>query len=163
MSVKDSKLFRVSTLTTIVGGLAAIASDYVDEATVVMGIGIIGMVASWWAQNKESIADDLEDLIEDELGLDVEVDAALDKLADSVHDVAEETLERVAEGQGDVTLVDALEDALEAEIEEETGVSIEININIMSVAELKEHLRELGLKVSGRKAELQARLREAVE
>ena len=159
MSVKDSKLFRVSTLTTIVGGLAAIASDYVDEATVVMGIGIIGMVASWWAQNKESIADDLEDLIEDELGLDVEVDAALDKLADSAHDVAEETLERVAEGQGDVTLVDALE----AEIEEETGVSIEININIMSVAELKEHLRELGLKVSGRKAELQARLREAVE
>ena len=38
-----------------------------------------------------------------------------------------------------------------------------INIDIMSVAELKEHLRDLGLKVSGRKAELRDRLREAVE
>ena len=163
MSVRDSNLFRVSTLTSIVGGLAAIATDYIDEATVVFGIGIIGMVVSWWAQNKDSIADDLEDIIEDELGLDVEVDAVLDKLAESAHDVAEDALERVAEGQGDVTLVDALEDALESEIEEETGVSIEINIDIMSVAELKEHLRELGLKVSGRKAELRDRLREAVE
>ena len=87
----------------------------------------------------------------------------MDKLADSAHDVAEETLERVAEGQGDVTLVDALEDALESEIEEETGVSIEINIDLMTVAELKESLRDLGLRVSGRKAELQARLKAAIE
>ena len=163
MSVKDSNLFRLSTLTSIVGGLAAIASEYVDEATVVFGIGIIGMAGSWWAQNKSSISDDLEDAIKEELGLDVEVDAALDKMAESAHDVATETLERVADGQGDVALVDALEDALESEIEEETGVAIEININIMTVAELKDKLRELGLKVSGSKAELQARLREAVE
>jgi len=163
MSVKDSNLFRVSTLTSIVGGLAAIATDYIDEATVVFGIGIIGMAASWWAQNKDSISDELEDVIEEELGLDVDTDAALDKLADSAHDVATDALERVAEGQGDVTLVDALEDALESEIEEETGLEIEININLMTVAELRESLRDLGLKVSGKKADLQARLRAAVE
>ena len=163
MSVKDSNLFKISTLTTIVGGLAAIATDYIDEATVVVGIGVIGMVASWWAQNKESIADEIEDVIEEELGLDVDADAVLDKLADSAHDVATDALERVAEGQGDVTLVDALEDSLEDEIEDETGLSIKINIPSMSVAELKESLRDLGLKVGGRKAELQARLRAAIE
>ena len=163
MSVKDSKVFIASALTSIAGGLAYLATEYVDEATVVVGVGVIGMVATWWAQNKEAIADNLEDTLEDELGLDVEVDAALDKIADSAHDVATETLERVAEGEGDVTLVDALEDALESEVEEETGLQIEINIDLMTVAELKESLRDLGLKVSGRKAELQARLKAAVE
>ena len=101
MSVKDSKVFIASALTSIAGGLAYLATEYVDEATVVVGVGVIGMVATWWAQNKEAIADNLEDTLEDELGLDVEVDAALDKISDSAHDVAAETLERVAEGEGD--------------------------------------------------------------
>ena len=58
---------------------------------------------------------------------------------------------------------ESIEETALREVEEETGLQIEINIDLMTVAELKESLRDLGLKVSGRKADLQARLKAAIE
>ena len=147
-------------LTTILSAIASQATAYTDEFIVIAGAAGVTFVGLWWSENKGNVADEIEDTIEKVTGVEVEVDAALDKVADSVSDIVEDTLDAVDEGDGDVALSEALEESIEDEIEEETG--LQVDVTVLSLAELKELCREQGLKVSGKKAELVARLQEAM-
>jgi hypothetical protein len=147
-------------LTTLLSVVASQATEYTDEFIVVAGAAGVTFVGLWWSENKNKVADEIEDAIEDATGVEVDVDKALDKVADSISDIVEETLDSVDKGEGDVLLSDALEESIENEIEEETG--LEVDVTVLSLAELKELCREQGLKVSGKKSELIARLQEAM-
>ena len=152
---------------TTLAGLTAVGSlfasqltSYTDELIVVAGAAALTFLGLWWSENKGNVADEIEDAIEDVTSVEVEVDNALGRVADSISEIVEETLDAVDKGDGEVLLSDALEDAIEEEVKEETG--LDIDINLLTLAELKDLCRAQGLKVSGKKAELVARLQEAL-
>ena len=116
---------------------------------ILAGLGLaVSAAAAWWMKNRSttisSLADAIEDKIEDVTGIDLELDdvvAVEDSLeaGDSLEDVADQAADAAAEAIEDVELdLDAIAD--------------------LTVAALKLRLKELGLPVTGKKAELVKRL-----
>ena len=111
---------------------------------ILAGLGlIVSAVTTWWYKNKSNVlkkvADELEDRIEDATGLDIELDSVIDEAVLAAETVADEVHESVVVSleSGDFD-VDALKS--------------------LTVSALKERLKVAGLPVSGKKADLIARL-----
>ena len=99
--------------------------------------------------------DDIEEAIEDATGLDVEISEAVEEVLESVADTAEDVLTDVKE---DGVLDTDLEEVVD-EIKEEV-LEIGEELKDLTVAQLKDRLKELGLPVSGKKADLISRILE---
>ena len=114
------------------------------------------------------MADKIEDVVEDLTGKEIELNEVIDEAVDAVQDVVddaldsveevvEETVDAIEEG---ATVEEALEVAKET-AQEEANELIEaqkLAFQQMTVAQLKEHLKEAGLPISGNKAALIERL-----
>lgn len=102
--------------------------------------------------------DDVEEMIENATGLDVELNDAVEEILDSVADNAEEVLEDLKEdGDLDTDLEEVVE-TVKDDIIEDLNENLEATLGGMTVSALKDMLRERGLPVSGKKAELIERL-----
>lgn len=99
--------------------------------------------------------DDIEEAIEDATGLDVEISDAVEEVLESVANKAEDVLTDVKEdGELDTDLEEVVD-----EIKEEV-LEIGEELQDLTVAQLKDRLKELGLPVSGKKADLISRILE---
>ena len=126
------------------------------------GIGLL--VLNQIRKNKNALlalVDKVENKIEDATGLDVELSEAVEEVIDKALDTAEEILDDVEEdGVLDTDLDEALDEVVEVakESAEEIVELVEDEVKKMTVAQLKDALKEKGLPISGKKAELVERL-----
>lgn len=129
------------------------------------GIGLL--VLNQIRKNKKALlalVDKVEDKIEDVTGLDIELSEAVEEVIDEALDTAEEILDDVEEdGVLDTDLDEALDEVVEVakESAEEIVELVEDEVKKMTVAQLKDALKEKGLPISGKKAELVERLIDA--
>lgn len=142
---------RINDGLTILGtGLASLVSagiipaEYGTLAALGGGVGIVALLEKEWRKNKDAIIEEIEDFVEEKTGLDVELDDVVEEVADAVIDTVKDLAE---DGDLDTSLkerADDLKDSL-------TG---------LTVAKLKEKLKEHGLPTNGKKEDLIARLLE---
>tara|TARA_B100000900_G_scaffold187065_1_gene158536 strand:+ start:47 stop:469 length:423 start_codon:yes stop_codon:yes gene_type:complete len=131
------------------------------------GLGIAtAAVAGWWLKNRgktiEQIADKIEDAIEDATGIDVELDSVVETIASAAEDVAEDVVDDVEEAlEAGESIEDVVDAAVDSAVESATE-EIE-DLKALTVAQLKDRLKELNLPITGKKADLLARLQEALE
>tara|TARA_B100000902_G_scaffold88490_1_gene92421 strand:- start:386 stop:808 length:423 start_codon:yes stop_codon:yes gene_type:complete len=131
------------------------------------GLGIAtAAVAGWWLKNRgktiEQIADKIEDAIEDATGIDVELDSVVETIASAAEDVAEDVVDDVEEAlEAGESIEDVVDAAVDSAVESATE-EIE-DLKTLTVAQLKDKLKELNLPITGKKADLLARLQEALE
>lgn len=131
------------------------------------GLGIAtAAVAGWWLKNRgktiEQIADKIEDAIEDATGIDVELDSVVETIASAAEDVAEDVVDDVEEAlEAGESIEDVVDAAVDSAVESATE-EIE-DLKALTVAQLKDKLKELNLPITGKKADLLARLQEALE
>ena len=131
------------------------------------GLGIdTAAVAGWWLKNRgktiEQIADKIEDAIEDATGIDVELDSVVETIASAAEDVAEDVVDDVEEAlEAGESIEDVVDAAVDSAVESATE-EIE-DLKTLTVAQLKDKLKELNLPITGKKADLLARLQEALE
>lgn len=138
----------------------------VVDALIGLGGAAAGYLTHWWQANRgkvvETLSEEIQDAIdqlEDATGLDVP-DEWEDKVEDLVEDVVErleDTAEEVAEAveEGDLSEVaEVISEAVE-EAKADLDVAIE-DLEDLTVAGLRERLKELGVDITGRprKAEL---------
>lgn len=120
---------------------------------------IAGWASNWWMMNRKGvlskIENELEDAIEDITGLDVELSDAVEEIASA----AEEVVSDVAEAVEDGATLEEIKDTLVESAQDEAFEMVE-ELSSMKVAELRDKLREVGLPVDGKKAELVTRLAE---
>jgi len=109
------------------------------------GLAIVAMLEKAWRNNKDEIIDEIEEFVEKKTGLDIELDEAIDEVADAVIDTAKDFAE---DGDLDTSLSERAED-------------LKDSIKNMTVKELKAQLKEKGLSLDGKKAELIERLLKA--
>jgi|TARA_R110000824_G_scaffold86655_1_gene214271 polyhydroxyalkanoate synthesis regulator phasin len=132
---------------------------------ILAGLGlIVSAVATWWYKNKgnvlKKVADELEDRIEDLTGVDIELDSVIDDVVSAAESVADEVHESVVDSleSGD-SLEEVVSDAKTAGEEALDNVDIDVDaLKSLTVSALKERLKAAGLPVSGKKADLIARL-----
>jgi predicted transcriptional regulator len=130
------------------------------------GLGIAtAAVAGWWLKNRgktiEQIADKIEDAIEDATGIDVELDSVVETIASAAEDVAEDVVDDVEEAlEAGESIEDVVDAAVDSAVESATE-EIE-DLKALTVAQLKDRLKELNLPITGKKADLLARLQEAL-
>tara|TARA_R110002012_G_scaffold20828_1_gene73462 strand:+ start:4077 stop:4487 length:411 start_codon:yes stop_codon:yes gene_type:complete len=96
------------------------------------------------------LAENLEDVIEDKTGLDVELSDAIDEVVDDTLNRAEDVLE---DAKDDGKLEESLSDVAEDLVNESKD-----KLTKMTVAQIKQVLKEKGLPLNGKKNELIERL-----
>ena len=106
------------------------------------GLAIVAMLEKAWRNNKDEIIDEIEDFVEEKTGLDIELDEAIDEVVDAALDTAKDFAE---DGDLDVSLKERAED-------------VKDSLKDMTVKELKAQLKEKGLSLDGKKADLIERL-----
>lgn len=107
----------------------------------------------------EEVLDDVEDLIEEKTGIDVQLSEVVEEVMEKVADSATEALEDVADDgvlDSKDELVDEIKEAVDEAIDD-----VSEKLKAMTVNELKNLLKEQGMPISGKKAELIERLLEA--
>jgi len=132
----------------------------VVDALIGLGGAAAGYLTHWWQANRgkvvETLSEEIQDAIdqlEDATGLDIP-DEWEDKVEDLVEDVVErleDTAEEVAEAveEGDLSEVaEVISEAVE-EAKADLDVAIE-DLEDLTVAGLRERLKELGVDITGR-------------
>ncbi len=117
-----------ASITTIAAGSGAIA--------------IVAMLEKAWRNNKDDIIEEIEDFVEEKTGINLDLDNAIEEVVDAAIDTAKDIAE---DGDLDVSLKDRADDLKES-------------LKDMTVKELKSQLKEKGLSIDGKKAELIKRL-----
>lgn len=145
---------RINDTLTIIGtGLASLTSagiipaEYGTLAALGGGVGIAALLEKEWRKHKDAIIEEIEDFVEDKTGLDVELDNVVEEVADAVIDTVKDFAE---DGDLDTSLSDRA-DALKSSLQK------------LTVKELKSQLKERGLSLDGKKADLVERLLNAGE
>ena len=140
---------RINDGLTILGtGLASLVSagiipaEYGTLAALGGGVGIVALLEKEWRKNKDAIIEEIEDFVEERTGLDVELDDVVEEVADAVIDTAKDIAE---DGDLDVSLKERAED-------------LKDSLQALTVKELKAQLKEKGLSLDGKKADLIERL-----
>ena len=130
------------------------------------GLGIAtAAVAGWWLKNRgktiDQIADKIEDAIEDATGIDIELDSAVETIVNAAEDVVDDVVDDVEDaleaGESLESVVDTAVDSAVDSASEELD-----DLKALTVAQLKDKLKELNLPITGKKADLLARLQEAL-
>ena len=155
----------------------------IDTELIVAAVGFVAVGAgAWWAKKRGSalkalndLADSAEEAIEELTGVDVELNEVVEEALEAAEEAVESAVDTLEEGG---SLDDAVDSAVEAaedsaedikealddvaeEIIEDLNENLEATLGGMTVTALREMLKERGLPVSGRKAELIQRLLEA--
>ena len=128
--------------------LASIGSAGYLPASITMvaagggGLAIVAMLEKAWRNNKDEIIEEIEDFVEEKTGIDLELDEVIEEVVDAAIDTAKDIAE---DGDLDVSLKDRADD-------------LKDSLKDMTVKELKAQLKEKGLSLDGKKADLIERL-----
>ena len=131
--------------------LASIGSaGYLPDSITMIGAGggglaLVAMLEKAWRNNKDEIIEEIEEFVEEKTGLDIELDEAIEEVVDAAIDTAKDIAE---DGDLDVSLKERAED-------------LKDSLKDMTVKELKAQLKEKGLSLDGKKADLIERLMNA--
>jgi len=143
---------RINDVLTVLGtGFASLSSagyipsEYGNLAAAGGVVAIVALLEKEWRKNKAVIIEEIEDFVEEKTGLDVELDDIVEEIVDTAIETAKDFAE---DGDLDVSLSDRAEE-------------LKDTLKGLTVKELKEQLEAKGLPISGKKAELIARLLEA--
>ena len=146
--MRDALQDGIALLGTAVASIGS-AGYLPDSLTMVAagggGLALVAMLEKAWRNNKDKIIDEIEDFVEEKTGLDIELDEAIDEVVDAALDTAKDFAE---DGDLDVSLKERAED-------------VKDSLKDMTVKELKAQLKEKGLSLDGKKAELIERLLKA--
>ena len=147
-SMRDAIQDGIALLGTALASIGS-AGYLPDSATMVAagggGLALVAMLEKAWRNNKDEIIDEIEDFVEEKTGLDIELDEAIEEVANTVIDTAKDLAE---DGDLDTSLSERAED-------------LKDSLKDMTVKELKAQLKEKGLSLDGKKAELIERLLKA--
>ena len=144
-SNRDALQDGVALLGTALASLSAGGILPATMATVAAGGGalaIVAMLEKSWRNNRETIIEEIEDFVEDKIGLDIELDEVVDEIVVKGLEVATDILE---DGDLDKPLSEVAYELIDS-------------LKDLSVKELKSQLKEKGLSIDGKKAELIKRL-----
>jgi hypothetical protein len=144
-SNRDALQDGIALLGTALASLSAGGILPATMATVAAGGGalaIVAMLEKSWRNNREVIIGEIEDLVEDATGLDIELDEVVDEIVVKGLEVATDILE---DGDLDKPLSEVADELTDS-------------LKDLSVKELKSQLKEKGLSIDGKKAELIKRL-----
>ena len=143
--MRDALQDGIALLGTAVASIGS-AGYLPDSLTMVaacgVGLALVAMLEKAWRNNKDEIIEEIEDFVEEKTGLDIELDEAIDEVADAVIDTAKDFAE---DGDLDVSLKERAED-------------LKDSLQALTVKELKAQLKEKGLSLDGKKADLIERL-----
>ena len=161
-SDSPNKMKPAALLTGALAGMSLVLTQTdMSEYSLYTAVGAGFTFLSYlYLRNKAKIIAAVDEGIEDLTGLDLsaeDVEKLVDQAADSVGDIASDALAAAEDGKD---ISEAIKDAVEDEIHEEVG--IEIELDELTVKGLKKELKQLGLSTQGKKAELVARLSEAM-
>jgi hypothetical protein len=161
-SDSPNKMKPAALLTGALAGMSLVLTQTdMSEYSLYTAVGAgFTFITYLYLRNKAKIIAVVDEGIEDLTGIDLsaeDVEKLVDQAADSVGDIASDALAAAEEGKD---IADAIKDAVEDEIHEEIG--IEIELDELTVKGLKKELKQLGLSTKGKKAELVARLTEAM-
>jgi hypothetical protein len=161
-SDSPNKMKPAALLTGALAGMSLVLTQTdMSEYSIYTAVGAGFTFLSYlYLRNKAKIIAVVDEGIEDLTGLDLsaeDVEKLVDQAADSVGDIASDALAAAEDGKD---ISEAIKDAVEDEIHEEVG--IEIELDELTVKGLKKELKQLGLSTQGKKAELVARLSEAM-
>ena len=106
------------------------------------GLALVAMLEKAWRNNKDEIIEEIEDFVEEKTGLDIELDEAVEDIVHAAIDTAKERAEDV---DLDVSLKERADD-------------LKDSLTKLTVKELKAQLKEAGLPIDGKKADLIERL-----
>ena len=143
--MRDALQDGIALLGTAVASIGS-AGYLPDSLTMVAagggGLALVAMLEKAWRNNKDEIIEEIEDFVEEKTGLDIELDEAIDEVADAVIDTAKDFAE---DGDLDVSLKERAED-------------LKDSLQALTVKELKAQLKEKGLSLDVKKADLIERL-----
>ncbi len=143
--MRDALQDGIALLGTAVASIGS-AGYLPDSLTMVAagggGLALVAMLEKAWRNNKDEIIEEIEDFVEEKTGLDIELDEAIDEVADAVIDTAKDFAE---DGDLDVSIKERAED-------------LKDSLQALTVKELKAQLKEKGLSLDGKKADLIERL-----
>jgi len=118
-----------------------------------------GMVTNWWWANRKkvtgAIEETLEEKIEELTGIDIELDEVIEEVVSSVEEIVSEAAEVAESGAS----LEEIKDTIIESAQDEAFEMVE-DLSSLKVAELRDKLRDAGLPVDGKKAELITRLAE---
>ncbi len=144
-SMRDALQDGIALLGTALASIGS-AGYLSDSITMVAagggGLALVAMLEKAWRNNKDEIIEEIEDFVEDKTGIDLELDEAIEEVVDAAIDAAKDVAE---DGDLDVSLKDRAED-------------LKDSLKDMTVKELKAQLKEKGLSLDGKKADLIERL-----
>ena len=147
-SMRDALQDGIALLGTALASIGS-AGYLPDSATMVAagggGLALVAMLEKAWRNNKDEIIEEIEEFVEEKTGLDLELDEAIDEVADAVIDTAKDFAE---DGDLDVSLKERAEE-------------LKDSLQALTVKELKAQLKEKGLSLDGKKADLIERLMNA--
>tara|TARA_B110001452_G_scaffold242555_1_gene225422 strand:+ start:828 stop:1292 length:465 start_codon:yes stop_codon:yes gene_type:complete len=144
-SMRDALQDGIALLGT---ALASIGSaGYLPDSITMIGAGggglaLIAMLEKAWRNNKDELIEEIEDFVEEKTGIDLDLDDAIEEVVDAAIDTAKDIAE---DGDLDVSLKDRADD-------------LKDSLKDMTVKELKAQLKEKGLSLDGKKADLIERL-----
>ena len=143
--MRDALQDGIALLGTAVASIGS-AGYLPDSLTMVAagggGLALVAMLEKAWRNNKDEIIEEIEDFVEEKTGLDIELDEAIDEVADAVIDTAKDFAE---DGDLDVSLKERAKDLKDSR-------------QALTVKELKAQVKEKGLSLDGKKADLIERL-----
>jgi len=144
-SMRDALQDGIALLGTALASIGS-AGYLPDSVTMVAagggGLALVAMLEKAWRNNKDEIIEEIEDFVEEKTGLDIELDDVVEEIVDTAIDTAKDIAE---DGDLDTSLSERAED-------------LKDSLKEMTVKELKAQLKEKGLSLDGKKAELIERL-----
>tara|TARA_B110000467_G_scaffold109863_1_gene100172 strand:+ start:910 stop:1374 length:465 start_codon:yes stop_codon:yes gene_type:complete len=144
-SMRDALQDGIALLGTALASIGS-AGYLPDSITMVAagggGLAIVAMLEKAWRNNKDEIIEEIEDFVEEKTGIDLELDEVIEEVVDATIDTAKDIAE---DGDLDVSLKDRADD-------------LKDSLKDMTVKELKAQLKEKGLSLDGKKADLIERL-----
>jgi 20S proteasome alpha/beta subunit len=144
-SMRDALQDGIALLGTALASIGS-AGYLPDSITMVAagggGLALVAMLEKAWRNNKDEIIEEIEDFVEEKTGLDIELDEAVEDIVDAAIDTAKDIAE---DGDLDVSLKERADD-------------LKDSLTKLTVKELKAQLKEAGLPIDGKKADLIERL-----
>ncbi len=144
-SMRDALQDGIALLGTALASIGS-AGYLPDSITMVAagggGLAIVAMLEKAWRNNKDEIIEEIEDFVEEKTGIDLELDEVIEEVVDAAIDTAKDVAE---DGDLDVSIKERADD-------------LKDSLKNMTVKELKAQLKEKGLSLDGKKADLIERL-----
>jgi 20S proteasome alpha/beta subunit len=144
-STRDALQDGIALLGTALASIGS-AGYLPDSITMVAagggGLALVAMLEKAWRNNKDEIIEEIEDFVEEKTGLDIELDEAVEDIVDAAIDTAKDIAD---DGDLDVSLKERADD-------------LKDSLTKLTVKELKAQLKEAGLPIDGKKADLIERL-----